>query len=580
MRTIVKLIRNSLLAISLILLASCQEEAFEIIQEAPEEVLTANSEVATLMQKTATNDGSKDNILDNSSCFNVELPVTINVNGLDMIVDSEEDFEVIEAIFDQFEDDDDIVDFVFPITIILADHTEVVINNQEQLEEYMDLCQEEDDDIECIDFVYPITFSIYNSSNNLIGTETVEKDRELYHFVKNIKQSDIISINFPIELKMSDETIVTVNNMMELLQAIDAAKDSCDEDDDNDFGDDDFTKERLDNLLVKCPWIVHDMLRNALSVNDKYREYVMIFHENGVVKVRSRNGDQLTGEWATRITDEGAKLKLEFTNLMDFTLEWTVHDISHGKIKLFTENDNRIILEKACDLFNDHTVERFKNILTECLWRITRLEIEGTDHEDDYLGTPFKFFEDGRVKLRVQGELVEGTYEVGKVHGSLYLIIHLENRPNLKLKWLVTVLENGRIKLVNEESKMVLKRYCEENVDEDVRFIRNVMTSGEWEIALYTDDDENETSDYDGYHLEFYENGKVLAEGNGSLVRGSWIVLRDDGKLYMELNFGDHDLFEEFNEDWRIVSIDEHRIELHDLEDDGTIKSKVVLERL
>jgi hypothetical protein len=499
-----------------------------------------------------------------------------------MYVDSEEDFEVVEAIFDQFQDDDDIVNFVFPITIVLADHTEVVITDQEALEDYMDLCEDdgEDDDIECIDFIYPISFSIYNSSNNLIGTKTVNSDRELYHFIKTIKSSDIISINFPIEVKLSDETVLELKNMMELLHAIQDAKDSCDEDDDNDFGDDDFTKERLDNLLVKCPWIVHDMQLNSLSVNSQYREYIMIFHENGVVKVRSRTGDQLTGTWSTRVTDKGALLKLKFDNLMDFTLEWRVHDINNGKIKLFTENNNRIILEKACDIFNDLTVERVKNILTECLWRITRLEIEGVEHDEVYLGTPFKFFENDQVKLRIQGNLVTGSYEVRKINGNIILSINLEDRPNLRLHWIITILENHRIKLVNENSKMVLTRICENEADEDVKFIRNTMNSGEWEIALFTEKDENHTEDYQGYHLEFYESGKVLAEGNGELVKGSWMVLREEGKLQMELNFGDHELFGEFNEDWRIVSINENRIELHELDDDGNEKEKLVLERL
>ena len=170
---------------------SCQEELIEIIQEEPENLIEENSEIATLLQKTAMNDGSKDNIIDNSSCFNVVLPVHIFVNGLEIIVDSEEDFEVIEGIFDEFQDDDDEVEFAFPITIVLADFTEVVIENKEELQTYMEQCTDgEDDDIECIDFVYPIEFSLFNSSFNLIDTKTVYSDKELYRFVRNIATND------------------------------------------------------------------------------------------------------------------------------------------------------------------------------------------------------------------------------------------------------------------------------------------------------------------------------------------------------------------------------------------------------
>ena len=100
------------------------------------------------------------------------------------------------------------------------------------------------------------------------------------------------------------------------------ARNACDEDDDNDWNDDDFTKERLDNLLTSCPWIVHDIRRNEDNLSDAYREYVMVFKPDGVVKVRARNGDMLTGTWSTRVTDRGAKITLNFETLVDVTLEW------------------------------------------------------------------------------------------------------------------------------------------------------------------------------------------------------------------------------------------------------------------
>ena len=118
----------------------------------------------------------------------------------------------------------------------------------------------------------------------------------------------------------------------------------------------------------------------------------MNFKEDNVVKVRKRNGDLLTGTWTTRVTDHGALIKLEFETLVDFTLEWFVYDLEPGKIKLYQEGGNKIILKKNCDIV-DITKERIANYLQECLWRIARLSIEGTDKENDYIGTPFKFFE-------------------------------------------------------------------------------------------------------------------------------------------------------------------------------------------
>ena len=128
-------------AISLMLiLTGCRSEESELIESPENETLEANSRVADLLQRTAQNDGSEDNIIDGASCFDIELPVTVNVNGLEITVDSEDDLDLIEEIFDEFEDDEDELEIFFPITIVLADFTEVVLENPDQLEDFAEDC--------------------------------------------------------------------------------------------------------------------------------------------------------------------------------------------------------------------------------------------------------------------------------------------------------------------------------------------------------------------------------------------------------------------------------------------------------
>ena len=155
----------------LVLSTSCRTEETEFIQAPPEETLVPNSVVASLMAQTTLNDGSNDNIIDNANCFNIQLPVTVIVNGTEIIVNSEDDYEDIEDIFEEFDDDSDALEIIFPITIVLSDFTEIVINNYTEFYNYSNTCNGEneyDDDIECLDFVYPISASIYNSNNEII----------------------------------------------------------------------------------------------------------------------------------------------------------------------------------------------------------------------------------------------------------------------------------------------------------------------------------------------------------------------------------------------------------------------------
>ncbi|MDG1730710.1 MAG: hypothetical protein P8K68_03585 [Algibacter sp.] len=567
---------------ALLLFTSCQDEVTEISQPQESEALTAESELTGLMFSTSIMDGSADNIIDNASCTSVKLPITVKVNGLEIIIDSREDFKVIEAIFNEFEDDDDRLDIIFPITIILSDHEEIVIESHDALEELIEDCRgenEEDDDIECIDFQYPISFSVFNTDFQIIDVITIENDRQLHRFLKRVRNAEVIaSLNFPMTLEYADETTVQVSNNQELARTIKEARNACDEDDDNDYGDDDFTKERLDKYLVTCPWLVHEFRRNDISLSNQYIDYALNFKEDGVVVMRARGGDIVTGTWSTRVTDRGALLKMEFENLADFTLEWIVYDIEDGKIKVFEVGGNKIILKRNCDVIIDITKERIEDYLEECLWRIARLSVNGADNEKEYIGTPLKFYENNIVKLRVNGELVQGTYQIGVRNAGFILQITLEGRPNLKLEWLITFLKEDLIRLENANNKMILERHCP-GIDNDLTYVEGVLINGEWEVAAYQVDGENRPEEFFMYTLEFIETGRVkVTDPNNGVFSGAWLSYRKEG-LNLGLYFGNNAPFDDLNHRWKIKEITPNRIELKDFNANGEIERILVLEK-
>lgn len=570
---------------ALLVFTSCQEEVVEINNPTESEALVATSELTSLMSATSVMDGSADNIIDKASCISIKLPVTVKANGLEIIIDSKEDYKTIKAIFNEFDDDDDIVNMIFPITVILSDHSEVTIQNRDALENLVKECRgdnEEDDDVECIDFQYPISFSVFNSEFQIINVVNIESDNQLHKFIKRIKNAEVIaSINFPLNLVLADGTIITVNTNAELAAAIKEAKNACDEDDDNDYGDTDFTKERLDTYLKICPWVVYEFQRNATNFDDKYNSYVLNFKNDGVVVMRSRGGDMLTGTWSTRVTDRGALLKLEFNNLADFTLEWIVYDIEYGTIKVYEVGGNRIILKKNCDVVLDITKERIENYLQECFWRVERLSIEGVDKEKDYIGTPLKFFANNEVKLRVNGEFVTGTYEVGVRNIGFVLKITLDGRPELKLEWLITFLEPGLIKLENANSKMILKKHCFD-IDDDLKYVDAVIINGDWKVANYDDGlvhVVDPTTNFEGYTINFLITGRIkITDPNNGITAGSWLAYRNDG-LFLGLHFANQAPFNELTHRWVIKSITPNRIELKDLSATGAIERILVLEK-
>ena len=153
---------------------SCQKEETTVIEPEEEETLTPNSNLVNLMTSITSHDGSVDDVLDNANCFSVNLPVTVNVNGVSVTIDTLEDLEILEGILNEFDDDDDVLEFLFPITIMFNDYSEIVIENEIELNTFVDGCFNQNDDvIECIDFQYPIEFSIFNTDFQIIDTVVV-----------------------------------------------------------------------------------------------------------------------------------------------------------------------------------------------------------------------------------------------------------------------------------------------------------------------------------------------------------------------------------------------------------------------
>ncbi len=596
-----KLITNVLYAgfiATALLFNSCQDE-FEEVGNNDQETLEAGSNTADLIVKTASNDGSFDNIVDEASCIAVQFPYTVKAGGIEITIDSIEDLKLIEEIFDEFDDDEDVLEIIFPITIVLSDFREVVIENKEALRELAAQCQEggDDDDIECVDFVYPITLFTFDIDEQETGSFTINSDRELHLFFDERDDDDLISIDFPVTLKKFDGTEVQVNSNAELARVLEAAEEECDEDDDDDYNDDDFDDDRFVEFLTDCPWEIREFIRGEADATEQYLEYVLDFDDDGDVEIKNRMGTEVEGEWSVEFTDRGPVLTMEFDTLVDFNLQWLVYEIEEGKIKFYTENGNRIILKRRCDDDDDDdgdddgdngiiSIETLTNTLKECEWIIEDLEVQGEDI-DRLLGYEFIFGENGMVTLGDGITTLEGTWEVGSnMSGKRTLFIEITGEIAVTLEWPVveidgdSVVETSELVLKDEasDSEMELQKVCDDNAgDDDVAEIRNIMLGGLWNVTLLDDEGEVKTDDFAGMDFGFSMFNQVeVSVDDDPLLAGVWRVLRDtDDHLKVYLNLGEDDPFEELTEAWYVSSVGPERIELVYEDDDVTNKTLV-----
>ncbi|QBA64823.1 hypothetical protein [Muriicola soli] len=607
MKNVFKFSVFSLLFIAALTFTSCQEEFEELPQPDEQQTIMASSSTALLIERTTSNDGSYDNIVDSASCFALNFPYTVEVNGIQITIDSKEDLHVIEEIFDAIDDDVDVLDIIFPITITFSDYSEEVINNMDELRALAEQCIEggDDDDIECIDFVYPITLFTFDINEQQTGSVTVNSDRELRLFFKELDDDDLISIDFPITLELYDGTQMTVRSNAELAAAIENAKEACDEDDDDDYNDDDFTLERFNELITECPWLVNEVERDAVSQTDQYFEYLMNFTEDGAVTVRDRVGNVLNGTWSSRITDHGILLNLEFDVLVDFTLEWFVYEIEPGKIKLFAEGGNKIILRSVCDVY-DEEPNTLREILLECAWVIKKVKNNG-EEIDRLLGYEFKFMAEGVVTLSNGVNTSTGSWEITtNAQGRLVMALTFGEDPNdpdrlnpnpneVYFEWLLSDLRNDRLKFDIEGTayELILQRVCDDtpnNPDGDVLEIKTAMMDGEWIVAQYKDGEVDETQNYMPYTFGFGEEHvmSITTGQTGVTQAGVWRVLRNsEGKLKVYLNAGVEGELIELTDDWDFVSMSYNetnmeydRIELKSYSNSNASYDVLVFEKL
>lgn len=220
MRILLK--KSSWLIMGVVLAFSCQEEE-RISIVPPEDGVSKDSELVMSMQKVAMHDGSYDDMVDGSNCLSINLPYRMLVNGLERDIDEIRDYDMISI--------QDEIQLLYPINITDYQHITTLVSNNMQLQSLSAKCQTEDDDIECIDFMYPIKLAIFDKDTNIMTTQELGHDLQLFTFMNALGQNSLISINYPIQLKRYDLSNILANHNSELLQEIQNVITDCDEDD-------------------------------------------------------------------------------------------------------------------------------------------------------------------------------------------------------------------------------------------------------------------------------------------------------------------------------------------------------------
>lgn len=323
--------------IILFMFSSCRSESDILIENTDNQTIKPTSKAANLMLKVSMNDGSIDNIIDNSTCFTVKLPVTVIANGSEEIINSVEGFQIIEDIFAEFNNDTDTLEIIFPITVIFNDYTETSVGNQTELETINSNCTTNNENIECVDFKYPFSISVFDSQSELIQTITFNNDKELFEFLKNLKEEDIASINFPIVVVFPDNTETTITDIDNLEQAIEDTVDNCD--------DGDTTTDLFTQTIIKGNWEIQKYKDNQNNETQNYKDFIFTFSNDGSVSVENTVSTEITnGTWSVITRADGG-----LDASLDFGSQSPLDKLNNNNWNVKKVQDNRVMLDDRKD---------------------------------------------------------------------------------------------------------------------------------------------------------------------------------------------------------------------------------------
>lgn len=582
MKTFLKF--SLLLLFSALVFTSCRTEDDELINPPEEEAINANSEIANLLRNIAFNDGSVDNIIDNANCFTVQLPVTVIANGTEIVVNTPADYALIEAIFDASDDDTDTLEILFPITVIFADYTTQEVNSYPELLALAANCSgenESDDDIECIDIQYPITASVFNANNELIETIVITNDQELYNFIQDLPNYDAVTIDFPITVILSDGTSVTINSISELVNIIQQSGDDCDEDDDNDYDDDDCetcSTDQLSDVLTNCNgWFIDKLERNDQDLEDSYTGYVFVFGTEGSLTV-TNNGEIFSGTYASAGEGNNIAVTINVPALSELNEVWNLHEIeTNDEIKVDLRlGDDRLRFECGAGGNDDDedcdscTTEALTDVLTNCpSFFIDTLERNDEDLEDNYTSYDFAFSADGSIAVTSSDGNFSGTWTASGTGNAITVQIAVNGLPDVNDTWNLHELETTnpseiKVDLRLGDDRLRFESDCDSTGggDDDIT-IALTAPGSVWFVGNYTEDNDDQTTDYTGYEFIFNTDGSITVQG-AETSSGIWNSLNSGNDLL--LDFGPEAPLEELNDDdWEVLSVTADEVLLRDI---------------
>ena len=271
---------------------SCQSDEMTEVGENPN-ANSSTSETAKNYERTSKNDGSEDDFLDDNSCTKVLFPVTTIINGEEITLVSDLDYEQVLSVMGKYNNDDDTVVFQFPIKVRLSNYTEVTVVSQANLDALRAECEsaqnQAEEAVSCININFPITMFTYNVNFEKTGTVILQSEKQLFTFMNDLNSDELFSVNYPFNAVLSDGTAVQIGSDIEFKEAI-ATCSSYEEEQEQA----EETADEVEAIVSTSKFKVESYVKSGIETANEYADYTIEFTNN--LQLIARNKVNTTTE--------------------------------------------------------------------------------------------------------------------------------------------------------------------------------------------------------------------------------------------------------------------------------------------
>lgn len=323
---------------------SCQSEIEDVQGENPN-TNSANSTTTSNLKRTSMYDGSFDDFLDGASCSSILLPVTAKVNGVQVSILTQADYQQVISILGQFNNDQDAVVLQFPLRVRLSNYTEATVSNQTEYNAILNACTSAEasgqDAISSVNITFPITILTYNLSLQQTGNIVITSEQQLYTYMSNVSSTELFSVKYPISVAINDGTKTTLSSDAELQATITASLKT-----EAAMAEAVQNSKKLETILVNGKFKVDSFVSAGVNSATNYKDFTIDFANNLSVTAVNLLNTTVNGTYAVS-SELNVFVKLNFSENATFTLlndNWKVTSFTASTISLQSTTNAAVTL--------------------------------------------------------------------------------------------------------------------------------------------------------------------------------------------------------------------------------------------